>query len=380
MTGAGPPLSQRPHYDEGAATRPAMDPAGGSGPNRRTTWLMAPDGLHGRAEPWTNCCEPTNGRRSGRERDRGARGRPERLGGATRQRTTFSTNPICPLLRLSTSTLAAIFVGGALGTVCPLPAGGAPPRGQGGVPWVTLLVNLSGSFAIGLLVPLTEHVSHRLPVLRPLLVIGFLGGWTTYSTLAVEATLLADHGDVATCLAYLTATVAGGLALVVAGHAVGRRLVATVNTSAPTLGLALLVALAGGAGAVLRALTRPPPRPAALRPAPRRHPGGQRVRFPDPRLLTGLSLYHGLGSPRARRRRSRAVRRVHHVVDGELGDDPPAALRAPLPAVALHAGRAGRLSGRGRRRHRPHGVGLGVLFHEANDSGGGQVHIRLRSP
>ena len=68
-------------------------------------------------------------------------------------------------------------------------------------------------------------MSHRAPALRPFLVIGFLGGWTTYSTLAVEASLLVKDGDLGTCLAYLAATVVGGLALVVAGHDLGRRLV-----------------------------------------------------------------------------------------------------------------------------------------------------------
>ena len=57
-----------------------------------------------------------------------------------------------------------------------------------------------------------------------MLIIGFLGGWTTYSTLAVDATLLAKHGDLGTALAYLAATVAGGLVLVVAGHGLGRRM------------------------------------------------------------------------------------------------------------------------------------------------------------
>ena len=95
----------------------------------------------------------------------------------------------------------------------------------GHFPWVTLLINLSGSFAIGLLVPLTEHVAPRAPLARPLLVVGFLGGWTTYSTLAVEATLLAKDGDSASFFAYLAATVIGGLALVVPGNTLGRRLV-----------------------------------------------------------------------------------------------------------------------------------------------------------
>ena len=131
--------------------------------------------------------------------------------------------PVLPLLGLSASTLAAVFVGGALGTVARYLLESHHPVAAGGFPWVTLLVNLTGSFAIGVLVPLTEHVASRAPLVRPLAIIGFLGGWTTYSTLAVDATLLAKHGDVASCLAYLAATVAGGLALVVVGHAVGRR-------------------------------------------------------------------------------------------------------------------------------------------------------------
>ena len=133
--------------------------------------------------------------------------------------------PVLPLLGLSTSTLVAIFVGGAIGTLARYELGAHHASGAGTFPWVTLLVNLTGSLAIGFLVPLTEHVAHRAPLLRPSLMIGFLGGWTTYSTLTVDAVLLTRHGDAATALAYLVATVVGGLALVVAGHASGRRLV-----------------------------------------------------------------------------------------------------------------------------------------------------------
>jgi fluoride exporter len=133
---------------------------------------------------------------------------------------------VVPLFGLSLTTIAAIFVGGAVGTVARYLLEAHHPVAAGGFPWVTLTVNLSGSLAIGFLVPLTEHVSHRAPALRPLLMVGFLGGWTTYSTLAVDATLLGKNEDLLTCLAYLLATVVGGLALVVAGHDVGRRLVA----------------------------------------------------------------------------------------------------------------------------------------------------------
>jgi CrcB protein len=133
--------------------------------------------------------------------------------------------PVVPLLGLSSVTLLAVFVGGALGTVGRYELAAHNPITEAGFPWVTLLVNLTGSFAIGLLVPVTEHVSHRMPIVRPLLMIGLLGGWTTYSTLAVESTLLAKDGDVGTMLAYIVATFAGGLALVVAGHGLGRRAV-----------------------------------------------------------------------------------------------------------------------------------------------------------
>jgi CrcB protein len=133
--------------------------------------------------------------------------------------------PVLPLLGLSGATLVAVFVGGALGTVGRYLLEVHHPHGASSFPWVTLLVNLSGSLAIGALLPLSEHVAHRAAWVRPFVVVGFLGGWTTYSTLAVDAVALGQHGQVGTAVAYLVATVAGGLLLVVAGHALGRRLV-----------------------------------------------------------------------------------------------------------------------------------------------------------
>lgn len=134
--------------------------------------------------------------------------------------------PVLPLLGLSAGTLLAVFLGGALGTVARYLLAAHHAAGPGSFPWVTLVVNLTGSLAVGFLVPLTEHIADRAAVVRPLLLIGFLGGWTTYSTMAVDVTLLAKQGHIAAGLGYLAATVVGGLTLVVAGHAVGRRLVA----------------------------------------------------------------------------------------------------------------------------------------------------------
>jgi fluoride exporter len=130
-----------------------------------------------------------------------------------------------PRLGLSVSTLVAIFVGGAIGTVARYELDARHPIAPGHFPWVTLLINLSGSLAIGLLVPLTEYLTPRAPLARPVLIVGFLGGWTTYSTLAVEAALLAKHSAIADFVVYLIATVVGGLALVVVGTAAGRKMV-----------------------------------------------------------------------------------------------------------------------------------------------------------
>jgi CrcB protein len=130
-----------------------------------------------------------------------------------------------PTLRLSIPALVAIFVGGALGTVSRYELDARHPIAPGHFPWVTLLINLSGSFAIGLLVPLVDRVTPRAPLARPFLIVGLLGGWTTYSTLAVEATLLAKGGATGDFVLYLAATVIGGVALVVAGTTLGRRLV-----------------------------------------------------------------------------------------------------------------------------------------------------------
>ena len=134
--------------------------------------------------------------------------------------------PALPALGLSVPTMAAIFVGGTVGTLLRYLLEVHHPIGQGGFPWPTLTVNLTGSLVIGLILPLTEHVSRRLPLVRPLFVVGLLGGWTTYSTLAVEATLLAKDGHVGTSLAYLVATVFGGVGLVIIGHGAGKRLTA----------------------------------------------------------------------------------------------------------------------------------------------------------
>lgn len=71
----------------------------------------------------------------------------------------------------------------------------AAQRFGSGFPYGTMLVNLTGSFLLGLLVSLTfEHFIID-PRLRILLTIGFLGSYTTFSTLAYESVTLITQGQ-----------------------------------------------------------------------------------------------------------------------------------------------------------------------------------------
>jgi CrcB protein len=90
------------------------------------------------------------------------------------------------------------------------------------IPWVTFTINISGSFALGLLVAALD--AHPHPAVRPAITIGFLGAYTTFSTLSLEAYRLFDRGHVGIAGAYALGSLAAGLAAVTAGVALGRLL------------------------------------------------------------------------------------------------------------------------------------------------------------
>ena len=96
----------------------------------------------------------------------------------------------------------------------------------GGFPWPTFLVNVTGALLIGvLMVVVTDVVTDR-PLLRPLLGVGFLGGWTTFSTYALEARDLLAAGEPVLAAAYVAGSVVAGPAAAWLGIAVTRRLTA----------------------------------------------------------------------------------------------------------------------------------------------------------
>lgn len=93
---------------------------------------------------------------------------------------------------------------------------------RGSFPWGTLLVNASGSLLIGLLfAAMTERA--LIPAeLRGPLMIGFVGAYTTFSTLALESWRLLEDGAWLLALANLGGSVLVGVAAVVIGISVGR--------------------------------------------------------------------------------------------------------------------------------------------------------------
>lgn len=82
----------------------------------------------------------------------------------------------------------------------------------------TMLVNLAGCLLIGLLLGAAERAQLMNPALMLLLVTGFCGGFTTFSTFAADAVALAGRGQMLIALAYVAVSVAGGLALMIAGR------------------------------------------------------------------------------------------------------------------------------------------------------------------
>ncbi len=102
----------------------------------------------------------------------------------------------------------AIALGGALGAVCrywliTL----AEQHNEGLFPVGTLAVNVLGSLLIGILFVLLTEKIQTAAYLRPLLVIGFLGAFTTFSTFSLDTLLLMQQGLILPALSYVALSV-----------------------------------------------------------------------------------------------------------------------------------------------------------------------------
>lgn len=136
---------------------------------------------------------------------------------------TPSAAPVArPRPRLHPSVLAVVAFGGALGAGARYELVQAIPPESGSVPWTTLVINLAGSFVLGVLL---TFVLERWPptrYVRPFLGIGFLGAFTTFSTFTVELDVLAKDGHVGVAVLYVAVSLVGGIAAAYAGIVGGR--------------------------------------------------------------------------------------------------------------------------------------------------------------
>jgi CrcB protein len=122
--------------------------------------------------------------------------------------------------------LAVIALGGALGSLARWGLGEAADTQAGSVPWATVVVNVSGSLALGVLMVLVAEVWPGSRYLRPFAGVGLLGGWTTFSAYALDARTLLAHDRTAAAVLYVGGTLVLGLVALVVGLRVTRRVVA----------------------------------------------------------------------------------------------------------------------------------------------------------
>lgn len=115
----------------------------------------------------------------------------------------------------------AVAVGGVLGTGLRLAVDAALPHGPADLPLGTLLVNIAGAFALGVLV---ARVWPTAPDwLRAGLGAGLLGSFTTFSALTLATVELVDAGELGRAVLNVAVSLVGGLAAAALGIRLGSR-------------------------------------------------------------------------------------------------------------------------------------------------------------
>ena len=119
--------------------------------------------------------------------------------------------------------LIMIGLGGSAGAIARyLVDGIVAERVSGAFPWGTLVVNVSGSFVLGLLFALTVDRAILPAEVRGPVLIGFIGAYTTFSTYMLESWQLIGTGAFGLALANIVGSAVLGLVAIVAGLTLGR--------------------------------------------------------------------------------------------------------------------------------------------------------------
>jgi CrcB protein len=119
--------------------------------------------------------------------------------------------------------LAAVFIGGAVGTAARAGLATVLVSDPARWPWATFIVNIVGAFLLGYF---TTRLLERLPLSsyrRPMLGTGLCGGLTTFSTMQVETVRMIEHQHYGLAVGYTVASIAAGLLAVYIATALVRR-------------------------------------------------------------------------------------------------------------------------------------------------------------
>ncbi|MFB8774215.1 fluoride efflux transporter CrcB [Streptomyces broussonetiae] len=126
--------------------------------------------------------------------------------------------------RAQLPVVAAVSLGGGAGAAARYAATLRWPAEPGGFPWAVFWANVIGCAVIGVFLVVVTEVRSAHPLVRPFFGTGVLGGFTTFSTYAVDIRNLVDAGRPGTALAYLAATLGGALVAVWLAATAARRL------------------------------------------------------------------------------------------------------------------------------------------------------------
>ena len=135
-------------------------------------------------------------------------------------------------MTLDRRQLAAIYLGGMLGAVARVALVQAFPAAPGHWPWITLIVNLTGTFVLGATSAGLRELGREHGLRRALLGTGFCGAYTTFSTLQLELLRMIDAGRLPLAAAYAVVSVGGGLLAVRVAARMGHRAVASLTAEA----------------------------------------------------------------------------------------------------------------------------------------------------
>jgi CrcB protein len=128
--------------------------------------------------------------------------------------------PLADTIRAHLPAVGVIAVGGGIGSVLRYLLAQALPRGADAFPTATLMTNLLGALLLGALVVAVTEVWRPHRLVRPALGTGLLGGFTTFSTFAVEIRSLPRLD----ALLYVAVSVVCGVALAAVGMGIVRSL------------------------------------------------------------------------------------------------------------------------------------------------------------